>query len=144
MSTLRTTITRSFTFEASHSLSGFVEDTHKCAGNHGHTYSVTVSVSQETEAVEGWVVDFGKIKEVVFGLFDHKNLNDVFARIFTSQGVTAPPTTVEALAELIWNLVESHVTQPANVDRRPTDWARIERVFAQEGQGGSAEIARSL
>jgi len=56
-----------FTFDAAHQLEGHKG---KCANVHGHTYKLEVIVSgvpitEEDPAQEGFVMDFGDIKEAV-------------------------------------------------------------------------------
>ncbi|MFP5354063.1 MAG: 6-carboxytetrahydropterin synthase [Gemmatimonadota bacterium] len=74
---------------------------------HGHNYTLDVSVEGEVDAVTGYVVDLGILRDVVerevIGHLDHRNLNlDVeFLR-----GVN--PTS-ENLVVAIWRVLQPHV-----------------------------------
>jgi 6-pyruvoyltetrahydropterin/6-carboxytetrahydropterin synthase len=72
-------ISKTFKFEASHQLMGLPEG-HPCGRLHGHSYEVDVTYSGTTLSKEGWLFDFGDLKE--FGdwlkeTFDHQHLNDI-------------------------------------------------------------------
>lgn len=71
-----TSVTRSFTFEASHQLSWH---SGKCANLHGHSYGLDVTVNGPINA-NGVVTDFGDIKAAVtkhvLDEYDHAHLND--------------------------------------------------------------------
>lgn len=72
-------ITRSFDFEAAHSLPTLGES-HKCHRLHGHLFRVEVTVRGEPDPVHGWVVDFGVLDRVGRGILsrlDHRLLNQV-------------------------------------------------------------------
>lgn len=78
---MRTTIAKSFTFEAAHLLPDHIG---KCAKLHGHSYRLEVSVSglvQTTGAETGMVMDFTYLSEIVerevVSKWDHQLLNDV-------------------------------------------------------------------
>lgn len=75
--TLTTSVTRRFTFEASHQLpwhSG------KCANLHGHSYVLDVTVENELTR-DGIVIDFADLKaavtKYVLDDYDHCHLNEV-------------------------------------------------------------------
>jgi 6-pyruvoyltetrahydropterin/6-carboxytetrahydropterin synthase len=71
-------ITKSFRFEAAHSLP-YLPVGHKCRNLHGHSYEVVVGVEGELDG-RGFVIDYAEISEVVKPLIaqlDHKNLNEV-------------------------------------------------------------------
>ncbi|HUS61974.1 MAG TPA: 6-carboxytetrahydropterin synthase QueD, partial [Acidimicrobiales bacterium] len=89
---VRTSVTRAFTFEASHQLpfhSG------KCKRLHGHGYRLEVTVTGPV-ADDGMVLDFAALKDVVHNTvidrFDHQHLNDL---------VENP--TAEVMAAEIWS-----------------------------------------
>jgi len=91
-------LSKTFRFEAGHSLPK-VAPTHKCAGPHGHSYRVTVTVAGEVDEQLGWVMDFGRIKQAVEPLIrrlDHANLNEV-------EGLSNP--TSERLAKWLWDRI---------------------------------------
>jgi 6-pyruvoyltetrahydropterin/6-carboxytetrahydropterin synthase len=64
-------------FDSSHCLVGYDGE---CARIHGHTWSVTVSVSTETLGELGYSIDFRDISavlETILKRFDHKMLNEL-------------------------------------------------------------------
>jgi len=73
---LVTSVTRRFTFEASHQLPWHPG---KCARLHGHSYVLDVTVEGPLNA-DGVVIDFGDIKAAVtkhvLDKYDHHHLND--------------------------------------------------------------------
>lgn len=75
MNTIR--ISKEFTFEMAHALSSYDG---KCAGLHGHSYHLTVTVlgkimNDITHPCQGMVMDFAELKkivsELVLDVFDH-------------------------------------------------------------------------
>ena len=115
---MRTSVTRSFTFEAAHRLPWHAG---KCQHLHGHSYRLEVTVAGPV-GDQGIVVDFADITAVVereiIGRFDHTYLNDLLDN-----------PTAELIAHEIWkaleaaNLAVSHVrlweTADSYVDVRP-------------------------
>lgn len=72
-------VVRTFRFDAAHRLP-HVPAGHRCANLHGHSYRVDVHVTGPVDEQTGWVIDFGRIKELVEPLLsqlDHRCLNDV-------------------------------------------------------------------
>jgi len=67
-------VTKKFTFDAAHRLSGYVG---KCKNLHGHTYLLEVTLTGEINHM-GFIVDFGDLKTVVSKMldtyFDHKTI----------------------------------------------------------------------
>lgn len=61
------------TFDAAHRVVGHEGGRGKCARLHGHTYRVVVSVKSDYLTMEGFVVDFAKIKEVL-DEWDHQTI----------------------------------------------------------------------
>ena len=49
----------------------------KCQNLHGHNWLITVYCKAHELNEDGMVVDFTKVKTLVHGQLDHKNLNDV-------------------------------------------------------------------
>ena len=88
------TITKRFTFEASHELPWHKG---KCHDPHGHSYKLEVSVRGSVQADEeinpesGMVLDFDRISEVVkpyiATFLDHKNLNDTLLKNPTAENI---------------------------------------------------------
>lgn len=92
---MHVTLTKSFTFEAAHSLPTFPEG-HKCRRLHGHSFRVEVRVSGEMDEAKGYLVDYGEIKaacEPIRKQLDHYYLNEI-------EGLENP--TSEVLARWIW------------------------------------------
>lgn len=101
---MRAELSRTFRFDAGHSLPN-VPPGHKCARPHGHSYRVTVTVSGEVDERIGWVMDFGRIKEVVeplIGQLDHAVLNEVV-------GLANP--TSEQIAKWFWDRIRPLIPQ---------------------------------
>ncbi len=72
-------LTKTFYFDAAHRLSTVNQD-HKCSRIHGHTFRVDIVISGEVNEEYGWVMDFGKIKEIVnpfIDCLDHEFLNEI-------------------------------------------------------------------
>ena len=94
MSTPRTRVTCTFTFEAAHRLAWHPG---KCRNLHGHSYRLDVSVSGPLDA-NGVVLDFDTLQEVVRTLvveeWDHRDLNEVLDN-----------PTAELLAHRAWELL---------------------------------------
>jgi 6-pyruvoyltetrahydropterin/6-carboxytetrahydropterin synthase len=74
---LATSVTRRFTFEASHQLPWHPG---KCARLHGHSYVLDVTIEGSLNT-DGIVIDFGDIKTTVIKHvlddYDHQHLNDI-------------------------------------------------------------------
>ncbi|MCR4316682.1 MAG: 6-carboxytetrahydropterin synthase QueD [Planctomycetes bacterium] len=95
---MRVSLRHTMTFDAAHRLIKVPAD-HKCARLHGHTYSVDVVVEGDVDPETGWLIDFGKMKEIVEPLrkrLDHYYLNEI-------EGLENP--TAEVLAKWIWDRV---------------------------------------
>jgi 6-pyruvoyltetrahydropterin/6-carboxytetrahydropterin synthase len=95
---VRASLTRSYRFEAAHSLPR-VPRGHKCARVHGHGFVLEVTVEGPVGKKSGWVVDFAEIDGVVRPVvetLDHRNLNDI-------DGLSNP--TSEMLAAWIWKRI---------------------------------------
>lgn len=56
----RFTISKDFEFSASHELR-LLPETHKCSGNHGHNYVVTLTLTADRLDEYGFVTDFGDL-----------------------------------------------------------------------------------
>jgi 6-pyruvoyltetrahydropterin/6-carboxytetrahydropterin synthase len=93
---MRTTVTRTFSFEAAHQLpwhSG------ACRELHGHGYRLEVTVGGPVNA-DGIVVDFADVRDVVrrevIDQYDHKYLNDILDN-----------PTAELIAQDAWKRLEA-------------------------------------
>ncbi|MBW3614980.1 MAG: 6-carboxytetrahydropterin synthase QueD [Actinobacteria bacterium] len=93
---MRTSVTRTFSFEAAHQLPWHEG---KCRRLHGHTYRLEVTVEGPV-GDNGIVVDFAEVKAVVerevVDRYDHQFLNDFMDN-----------PTAELLAAEIWKAVEA-------------------------------------
>lgn len=94
-------------FDSAHFLSGYKG---KCSNLHGHRWVISAEIASESLISEGqlrgMVTDFGDIKR------DLKNLVDEFDHAFIYENGTLKSTTVAALNEENFRLIE--------VDFRPT------------------------
>ena len=92
---MRTTLIKTFTFEAAHRLPRFPEG-HKCRRLHGHSFTVAVEVAGEVDPATGILMDYGEIKAAcrpIRDQLDHHYLNEI-------EGLDNP--TSENLARWIW------------------------------------------
>lgn len=72
-------IEKDFYFDAAHFLP-YAPEGHKCRRLHGHTYKVTIALKGKPKAKEGWICDFGEIKDRVKPILDqldHRLLNAI-------------------------------------------------------------------
>lgn len=72
------TISKAFTFSASHRLIGLPDD-HPCSRLHGHNYTVTIELAAVDLDHVGFVVDYRAldvIKAWLDATFDHRHIND--------------------------------------------------------------------
>lgn len=114
---MRYEITKSFRFEAAHSLPHLPE-THQCHRLHGHSYEVIIGVSGELGPVKHWVQDYADISEVVMALIrrlDHQNLNELLD----------VPTTAENLADWFWQQLTSWLPLLSRVEIRETPTSNV-------------------
>lgn len=73
------TISKEFTFDASHILEGMPEG-HKCGRMHGHTYTAIFELWAPDLDKNGFVQDYNDlapIKQYIDSHLDHRHLNDV-------------------------------------------------------------------
>ncbi len=88
-------LSKSFRFEAAHSLPSFPEG-HKCRRLHGHSFTVEVVVEGDVDSAKGYLIDYGDVKaatEPIRERLDHYHLNEI-------EGLENP--TAEMLAAWIW------------------------------------------
>lgn len=88
---MQTTITKIFNFESAHSLPNHDG---KCAGLHGHSYQLEVSIIGdvvESGPKEGMVMDFADLSNLVriqiIEKLDHKFLNEVLPFTTTAENI---------------------------------------------------------
>ncbi|MGH3963979.1 MAG: 6-carboxytetrahydropterin synthase [Pseudonocardiaceae bacterium] len=83
-------ISKDFEFSASHELR-LLPETHKCRGNHGHNYVVTLTLAADRLDEFGFVTDFGDLApfgDYLKSTLDHRLIND-----HSIQPVNCWPTT---------------------------------------------------
>lgn len=49
----------------------------KCSNLHGHNAEITIYCRSEVLDENGMVVDFSKVKEIIYSLLDHKYINEI-------------------------------------------------------------------
>jgi 6-pyruvoyltetrahydropterin/6-carboxytetrahydropterin synthase len=80
-----------------------------CYNNHGHNYTLEVTVRGKPDPGKGWFLDLGKLKrtlmETIVDEVDHKNLNEDVSWL---DGVNP---TAENLAVCFWRRLQSHVEE---------------------------------
>ena len=111
------TITKQFTFEASHRLDHLPE-THKCSSLHGHSYVAEVVLRSATLDEDGFVRDYGELepfKNFVTEKLDHRHLNDVMDG----------PTTAENIARYLYEFARGMWPEvvAVRVSETPKTWA---------------------
>lgn len=110
------TITKRFTFSAAHHLT-CVPVAHKCARNHGHTYTVEVELRSE-HLRNCMVLDYGDLSvlgDYIQNHLDHQDLNEVLPF----------EPTAERIAEYLfsWCFAEWDQTVAVRVMESPTSCA---------------------
>lgn len=111
-------ITKSYRFEAAHSLPHIKNAQHPCKRVHGHSYEVIVGVSGPIPEGEEWVQDYSDISShamMVISQLDHRNLNDVMDL----------PTTAENLAAWIWERLEKRLPMLSRIEVRETPTSNV-------------------
>ena len=96
------------TFSAAHRVRGYSGD---CAGIHGHTYRVSVTVKVKTLDKIGLSIDFKHIKKILHKIIqelDHKNLNKL--QFFRKHNATA-----EWIAVFIYNRMKRKIKPVTSV-----------------------------
>jgi len=84
------TITKQFSFSASHILEGLPEG-HPCGRMHGHNYVIEVELAGPLNPV-GFVVDYNDLKPIQEWIditIDHRHLNNVLAGNPTAEHLAA-------------------------------------------------------
>ena len=130
-------VTRRATFAAAHVLrrDDWPEQRNRevfgaCAGEHGHNYSVEVSVSGPLDEATGMVINLktldGAIRAAVIEHVDHRHLN---RDVRFLEGVIP---TAENLAVAFWQQLDGHLD----------GGAQLERLRLVESENNSVEISR--
>lgn len=124
----KVSVTKRFTFEASHNL---IEYDGPCSNLHGHSYKLYVTVSGYVDTVSDnitdcMVIDFKDIKSIVkrevVDKLDHTYLNKVFSQ-----------PTAEVMAALIFETLENVF---------PKD-CTLEKIRLYETEDSYAEVCRN-
>lgn len=103
------TISKEFTFCASHILEGLPDD-HPCGRMHGHNYVVTVYAASDALDANGMVIDYGEfdlVKQWLDKRFDHRHLNDVMDDNPTAENIAA---LIFKMVDMVWPEVTFAVT----------------------------------
>lgn len=109
------TISKQFTFEASHQLTGLREG-HQCMRPHGHSYRVEVELSANLNSV-GFVYDYNDLapfKEFLDHELDHRHLNDLPIKF----KLAPHQPTAELLAQWLYQMAEDVLKLPSAVRLR--------------------------
>jgi 6-pyruvoyltetrahydropterin/6-carboxytetrahydropterin synthase len=111
------TITKKFSFSASHQLS-HLPKTHKCHRLHGHNYKVVIELVSEDVDNNGFVLDYGylaSLKDFIDSELDHRHLNDII-----------PIPTAENLAVFLFHKCKEVWIQTKSISVSETDntWAQ--------------------
>ena len=89
---IKTTIGKSFDFEASHQLPD-KECYGKCRNLHGHRYELFVEVTGPVDEEYGWICNFSEVKSIVeseiIQKLDHQHLNNILPTIPTAENIAA-------------------------------------------------------
>lgn len=112
-------LTRSFRFEAAHSLPTFPAG-HKCRRLHGHSFCAEIVVEGTVDESAGYLIDYGDIAaacEPVRQRLDHHHLNEI-------AGLENP--TSERIARWIWNALKPTLPLLARVIVHETCTSRCE------------------
>jgi 6-pyruvoyltetrahydropterin/6-carboxytetrahydropterin synthase len=108
-------ITKSFRFEAAHSLPHLPE-CHQCHRLHGHSYEIIVGVSGPKDSP--WIQDYAEISAAVkpfLEALDHRNLNDILPVV----------TTAENLAEWLWSRLSDFLPLLSRIEVRETPTSNV-------------------
>lgn len=112
---MRTSVTRSFTFEAAHRLPWHPG---RCRNLHGHSYRLEVTVEGPVDE-NGVVLDFDDLKAVVqrevVDRYDHTLLNDLLDN-----------PTAELIASDAWKRLEAAGLAPARLRLWETPTSSVE------------------
>lgn len=124
---MEATISKDFTFSASHQLDGLPDD-HPCTRLHGHNYTVRLTITGHTDT-RGFIIDYrdlGWFKNHLDDVYDHRHLNDLI--------ITTNPTAENIAHHLLDHFMITaperlagaldHVTSVSvSVSETPKTWA---------------------
>ncbi len=100
-------LNKDFNFSAAHYIPD--ERAGKCSNVHGHTYHVNITVAGNELDDLGFLVNFGELKSLISGAFDHTLLND------HKRFRDVPPTS-ETMAKTIYEMVAEYIS---GLDNKP-------------------------
>ena len=115
---MKTSVSRSFTFEAAHRLPWHEG---KCRELHGHSYRLEVTVEGPLDERDV-VMDFADVRDVVerevVSRYDHRYLNDLIDN-----------PTAEVIAQEIWKALEAAELQVSRIRLWETtdSWVEVTR-----------------
>ena len=110
-------ISKEFHFSASHQL-GHLDEDHQCARMHGHNYIIVVELAGKTLDQDGFVRDYGELKELktyIDDNFDHRHLNDILEEYSTAENI--------AYHFYTWCKQRWPETSAVKVSETPKTWA---------------------
>jgi 6-pyruvoyltetrahydropterin/6-carboxytetrahydropterin synthase len=96
---MRLKLSKTFRFEAAHSLPTFPEG-HKCRRLHGHSFRFDVVVEGDVDPAKGYLIDYGDIKRIcdpIVHQLDHYYLNEI-------PGLENP--TAEMISKWLWDHIK--------------------------------------
>ena len=111
------TLTKDFFFEAAQAITSFPEG-HKCRQLHGHSFTVSVSVTGTVDPVTGILYDHACISQAMDPLIDqldHRYLNDI-------EGLENP--TIEMIAKWLWDRLAPALPELSEIVIHETPRAR--------------------
>ena len=129
------TISKDFTFSASHQLAGLPED-HPCSRLHGHNYTVRVELTGTTRR-PGFVLDYrqlGFVKDRLDNEWDHRHLNDILPMNPTAENMA--DYLAGQIADVVsYDLGADNVFRVAvAVSETPKTWATVTRLLHVENE----------
>ncbi|WP_456274434.1 6-carboxytetrahydropterin synthase QueD [Bacillus sp. AK031] len=101
-------LNKDFQFAAAHYIPS--ESAGKCQKVHGHTYFANVTIGGNSLDESGFLINFATIKKLIHDRFDHTMLNE--DPLFAGNPDRFP--TTEVMAELICDLIQSHLDMQEN------------------------------
>jgi len=120
------TISKQFSFSASHVLSGLPDD-HPCTRLHGHNYVVELVLTAEEVDQAGFVIDYRRLdafKRFLDARLDHTHLNDLLV-VSPSAELLARFLSAWCIANLDPDIVECLAA--VRVSETPGTWAEHRR-----------------
>lgn len=98
-------LNKDFTFAAAHRIPH--ESAGACARVHGHNYQVNLTIVGNELDETGFLANFGTLKKIVHGRYDHTLLNDHPEFASLDESFMFP--TTEVVARQIWEIVQTYL-----------------------------------